>query len=372
MRVMIDTSYALRGPSGTAVYVRRLAAALRDEGVDVLEAADAGRRPPAGGGIGSARNLARDAWWRRVELPRRARAARADVLHHPLPALARGAPCAQVVTLHDLAFVRLPECFAPAFRRWAAVAHRRAARGAGAVVCVSHTTRRDALARWGLDPRRVVVAPHGPGQEPAARARAPAHLLYVGDAEPRKNLRTLLVAYARYRAAAGPGALALVLAGSARAHAPGVRCEPQPDLAELLAGAAALVHPALYEGFGLTPLEAMQAGVPVLAARAPGIVETCAEAALYADPLDADGLCAQLLRVTADERLRSALAARGRERAARFSWRASARAHLAAYELALDSPPAPPGRAGGAGAGAGSARNDGPEATGAGATVSGR
>jgi glycosyltransferase involved in cell wall biosynthesis len=349
MRVLIDTTYALRGPSGTAVYLEQLIAALRREGVDVIEAADADRPPPAGGGLGSARNLARDVRWTQVGLPRRAWAEHADVIHHPLPAFARRAQCPQVITVHDLAFERLPDCFAPAFRRWASLTHRRAARNAAAVVCVSQTTRADALARWGrLDPARLVVALHGPGQQPPPRPAggAATHFLYIGDDEPRKNLALLLDAHARYRAAAGAAALELVLAGRARPRPqPGVRAESAPDLPALLAHAAALVHPALHEGFGLTPLEAMHAGVPVIAARSPGLAETCADAALYVDPYDAEGLARQLARVAADAGLRASLAARGRERAAAFSWRASARAHIEAYTLAQTMSPAAPHRA---------------------------
>jgi glycosyltransferase involved in cell wall biosynthesis len=335
MRVLLDTTYALRGPSGTGVYLEQLVRALRAEGVEVVEAANVRRPAPAGGGARSARNLALDAWWTQVELPRRARAAGADVLHHPLPALAARAGVPQVVTIHDLAFERLPDCFAPAFRRWASLTHRRAARGAAAVVCVSQTTRRDALARWGVDPATIVVAAHGPGQQPRLVAAVRAeHFLYVGDDEPRKNLALLLDAHARYRAEAGPAALELVLAGRATAQQPGVRCEPDPNLAKLLNGAAALVHPALHEGFGLTALEAMSAGVPVIAARSPGLVETVGEAALLVDPYDAPALAQALRRVATDPELRAELARRGSERAAGFSWQASARAHIAAYTLA--------------------------------------
>lgn len=335
--MLLDTTYALRGHSGTAVYLERMSDALRSEGVDVVTAADTRRPLPAGGGAGSARNLAHDAWWTQVALPRRALEVKADVLHHPLPALARSARCAQVVTVHDLAFERLPESFAPAFRRWASISHRRAACRADAVVCVSQTTRRDAMARWGVDGARIVVAAHGPGQEPDVPAVRAEHFLYVGDDEPRKNLALLLEAHARYRAQVGEQALDLVLAGSARAGQDGVRCEPEPDLAALLGRAAALVHPALHEGFGLTPLEAMHAGVAVIAARSPGLAETCADAVLYVDPYDADGLARALARAAADPALRAALAARGRDRAAGFSWRASARAHIEAYTLARDA-----------------------------------
>jgi glycosyltransferase involved in cell wall biosynthesis len=335
MRVLLDTTYARRGPSGTGVYLDQLARALRAQGVEVVEAANLRRPAPAGGGAGSVRNLALDTWWTQVELPRRAATACADVLHHPLPALAARAPCPQVVTLHDLAFERLPEHFAPAFRRWASRSHRRAAHGAGAVVCVSQTTRLDAMARWGLDPARIVVAPHGPGQQPAVGAVRAEYFLYVGDDEPRKNLGLLLEAYARYRHEAGPLALGLVLAGRARIHHDGVRCEARPNLALLLGGAAALVQPALYEGFGLTALEAMSAGVAVIAARSPGLAETCGDAALYVDPYAGAAPLARALRSVATQpALRAELGLRGSRRAAGFSWQASARAHVAAYELA--------------------------------------
>src|SRR5436190_16733569 len=339
MRVLLDTTYARRGPSGTGVYIDRLAHALREEGVEVVEAANDRRPDPAGGGLGSVRNLALDQRWTQVELPRRARADHADVIHHPLPALAIKAPCPQVVTIHDLAFERLPDCFSPAFRRYASLTHRLAARGAQAVVAVSETTARDARARWGLDPSKVVVAPHGPGQEPKLVAAVRAeHFLYIGDDEPRKNLALLLDAHARYRAACkmvgGPAGLPLVLAGKATAEQDGVRCEPEPDLAKLLNGTAALVHPSLHEGFGLTPLEAMFAGVPVVAARSPGLTETCAGAVLYVDPHDAHELALTLANVARDATLRADLAHRGRERASDFTWQASARAHIAAYTLA--------------------------------------
>jgi glycosyltransferase involved in cell wall biosynthesis len=111
---------------------------------------------------------------------------------------------------------------------------------------------------------------------------------------------------------------------------------PSPErLAALLAGAAALVHPALHEGSGLTLLEAMRAGVPVLAARSPGVVETCGEAAELFDPRDPAALAALLAATPSAPARRAALAERGRVRAAGFTWAASAQAHGEAYALAL-------------------------------------
>jgi glycosyltransferase involved in cell wall biosynthesis len=307
------------------------------------------------------RNLTSDLRWLERDLPALARHSRADVLHHPLPARSRRAGCRQVVTVHDLAFLGHPELFAPGFRRWAGMTHRSAAMRADAVVCVSQSTRDLMLSHWRVASERVVVAQHGPGQVLPERARAARaeHFLYVGDDEPRKALGVLIEAHARYRAsaeasaaahasasaaahahaAAAPGdPLPLILAGPDRpAPAAGVTVVPRPGpdaLADLYAGAAALVHPAVEEGFGLTLIEAMATGAPVLAARSAAAAEVCAQAAVYVEPGDVEGLAAQLARLAGDAGLRTELSAFGRARAAEFSWERSARDHLAAYTLA--------------------------------------
>jgi glycosyltransferase involved in cell wall biosynthesis len=118
----------------------------------------------------------------------------------------------------------------------------------------------------------------------------------------------------------------------------GVRGEASPDgerLAELHAGAAALIHPSLYEGFGMTVLEAMHLGTPVIAARNAGVVEVAGDAARYVEPRDADALARAMAELAASDALRRELAERGRRRASEFSWAASARAHLSAYSLAV-------------------------------------
>jgi glycosyltransferase involved in cell wall biosynthesis len=344
VRVLIDTTYARRAPlSGTGVYIERLCSALAAlDGVEVIAACNLRRRAPAGGGWGSALNLLADERWTQIELPRRARAAGADVIHHPLPAYAHASALPQAVTVHDLAFELFPGEFDPAFRRVARVTHRAAALRAGAVISVSHATADDVHARWGVRSERIVVAPHGPGQDlraaPAPQRALPAgYFLYVGDDEPRKNLRALLEAYRLYRESQ-LAPLDLVLAGSARDADPGIQVEHRPDaarLAALYAGAAALVHCAVHEGFGMTLVEAMAAGAPVLAAPAPAVLEVCGDAARYADPSDPSSFAAAMAEIAADAVLRRELSERGRRRAAVFSWTDSARIHLGAYSLAL-------------------------------------
>jgi alpha-1,3-rhamnosyl/mannosyltransferase len=341
MRVLIDDTYARRAPhSGTAVYVSQLVSALSE--IEVVTVANPRRGAPAGGGSGSARNLLADRWWEEVELARRARALGADVIHHPLPAITRfPVGAAVVVTVHDLAFERMPAMFDAVWRRYALLSHRAAARRADAVICVSATTASDVRHFWGIDAARIVVAPHGPGQPLVVPDRdAPTHFLYVGDDEPRKDLGTLLDAYAEYRGSCEADPLDLVVAGSATASGEGVRVERDVApgrLGALYAGAAALVHPSLYEGFGLTPLEAMCAGTPVIAARVSGVEEVCGDAALLVPAGDIASFAEAMAAVAGSPELREQLATRGRERAAGFSWAASARAHMAAYSLALRS-----------------------------------
>lgn len=352
MRVLLDTSFAARGPSGTAVYIERLAEALRERGEVELVEARRPRRPAPGRSrrrgrvLWSAVNALLDVVWLQVGLRAQARRAGAQVIHHPLPARMWRAPAAQVVTVHDLAFERMPEGFGRVWRLLARRRHRVAARRAGAVVCISRAAAADAVGVLGADPERVVVAPHGPGQDlPAPQRGAPIarHFLYVGDDEPRKRVRDLIDAHRRY-AQGREDALPLLLAGAAAARADGARLlvgEPSPDparLAELLAGAAALVHPSLEEGFGLTLAEAMHAGVAVLAVRNPGTHELCGSAALLVEP---DELAEGMARLHDEAELRERLAESGRRRAAQLSWAESARRHEEAYSLATMRGPRP-------------------------------
>ncbi|HET9102339.1 MAG TPA: glycosyltransferase family 1 protein [Solirubrobacteraceae bacterium] len=340
LRVLIDAGYALRAPvTGTAVYLDALCAALRDrDDILPIPVADRRRGGPGAGSVASVRHAARDAWWVQSVLPALARRHRADVIHHALPAWSRRARCAQVITVHDLAFVAHPDWFAPRFRRWAVRAHRTAALRADAVICVSEATRTDLRHHWPAAAARAVVVAHGPGQPlvPVPRAAAPIHFLYVGDDEPRKRLGLLLEAHRRYRAAVGPAALPLVLAGRARARQDGVTVVAHPDrrrLSELHAGAAALVHAAGHEGFGLTLVEAMAAGTPVLAVRGAAVAEVCGAAA-WLVAADADALAAGMQALAGDPARREALSRHGRERAGAFSWERCAAGHAEVYARA--------------------------------------
>jgi alpha-1,3-rhamnosyl/mannosyltransferase len=208
-------------------------------------------------------------------------------------------------------------------------------------------------AAFGVPLARLRVVPLGVDARYAAAGPAPAerpYVLHVGQQEPHKNLPRLAGAFA----AALRGGLAregrrpaLVLAGSrgadsvalgARIAAEKVEADvirrgyvPPEDLPGLYAGAAALAYPSILEGFGFPPLEAMAAGVPVLAGDIPALRESLGDAALFVDPADEGAIAAGLARIVGDEALRAALVERGRARAALFSWRRTAERTLEVY-----------------------------------------
>jgi glycosyltransferase involved in cell wall biosynthesis len=267
-----------------------------------------------------------------LRLPRDLARSRADVVHVPNCFLPLRRPCPGVVTVHDLAFEDQPGDFARvtgAKYRWFTP---RAVRSAERVICVSRFTADDVCERYGADPARVRVVPNAPSLPAGTLPPPPGdpYILAVGDLRAKKNLERLVVAWR----GAGTGRR-LVVAGLGAApwadvEAPGFL--PDEELDALIRGADLLVHPSLYEGFGLVVAEAMARGVPVACSRTTALGELGDGAAELFDPLDADAVGAAMLRALerADE-----LAGLGRARVAGLSWERTARETAAVYgELA--------------------------------------
>jgi glycosyltransferase involved in cell wall biosynthesis len=284
-----------------------------------------------------------------VGLPVRLRRMRADLIHTPNCFLPLARPCMGVVTIHDLAFEEFPDDFSQRtgwkYRTFTPLAARSAQR----VICVSGFTANDVVRRYDVDEARVRIVPNAPslpiGDAPLPYAGEEPYLLAVGDLRPKKNLLRLVEAFRLLRAEglehrlvlggvdAGQGERVRELAGGQPVQLTGYLPDAQMDA--LMRGADAVVHPSLYEGFGLVLVEAMVRGVPVLAARATALPETGADACEYFDPLDVGDMAAAIRRVVDDRAHRDELVRRGIARAGALSWAASAALTVAVYEEML-------------------------------------
>ncbi len=282
-----------------------------------------------------------------IGLPLRLRREHADLVHAPNCFLPLARPCMGVVTIHDLAFEVFPDDFSKRTGAKYRLFTRRAARSAQRVICVSGHTAQDVIRRYDVDPGRVRVIPNAPslalGDEPVPNDGP--YLLAVGDLRPKKNILRLVHAFRALRREGLEHRLILAGVDSGEGETVRAAAEGEPvrltgyisdaRLDALMRGADALVHPSLYEGFGLVIVEAMTRGVPVVAARATALPETGGDAAEYFDPLDVGDMAAAIRRVVGDRARHAELSRMGIARAGRLSWADSAALTVAVYEEML-------------------------------------
>ena len=252
-------------------------------------------------------------------------------------------PCPGVVTIHDLAFEEWRTDFSARTGTKYRMVVPRAARSAQRIICPSKFTRDDLCVRYGVDPEKVRVIPEAPALQLGTLAPPDRrYVLAVGDLRQKKNLTVLVEAFQELwreghrehglvlaGADAGQAANLIKLAGTAPVQLTGYVSDERLDA--LIRGAALLVVPSLYEGFGLVVLEAMTRGTPVLAARAGALPETGGEAAAYFDAQNPRSLPDQLRALLGDPGARERMASQGRQWAAKFSWEGAARQTAAVY-----------------------------------------
>ena len=320
LRVGIDVSPLELTNAGTARYLRNLLTALEPDRELEL------RRHNFPGSARAAK-VARDTAWYLGALPMAA--LRDDVLHlpgHRGPLVSR---TPQVLTLHDLAVLRHPETFNSWTRAYSSRVLPRLARGAARVIAVSEFTAQEAVDLLGVDEQRIRVIPHGVAEpfRPHGEAAGGEYVLAVGTLEPRKNLPRVVLAAERagidLRVVGGEGWGDVGVASAGFV--------PDDDLARLYRGAAALVYPSLYEGFGLPVLEAMATGTPVVTSAGGATAELADGAAVLVDPLDVDAIAAGIEEAV---RRRDELRAAGLDRAARYTWEAAGKATADVYREA--------------------------------------
>jgi glycosyltransferase involved in cell wall biosynthesis len=275
-----------------------------------------------------------------------------DVVHGPNFVVPPSAGAAELVTVHDLTFIRFPEMCTRDTLQYPDLIRRALRRGAH-VHAVSEFVASEVIDAFAVDADRVHVVPNGIDQIVAGDAAAgrtiagtPRYILAIGTVEPRKDYPLLIDAFDMI--AADDPDVRLVIAGQdgwgADAFAAALERARHRDRvvrpgwvddrtrADLLAGASVFAYPSRYEGFGLPPLEAMAVGIPVVTTRAGALPEVLGDAAAFVEPGDGEGLAGALANLLTDGQQRTALIERGRARAAHYSWDACAAGVIHLYE----------------------------------------
>lgn len=269
------------------------------------------------------------------------------------------------VTIHDLTAWRMPEALPSMYARYIRSAISRAVNLADLILCPSESIRNEVIEHFSLAGDRVRTAWNGDlhlPQVPAERRdelrrklwsrlglRKP-YVLFVGTLERRKNVTTLVEAFARV---AGACDLQCVMVGKPGYGFPEIKnsvdrqnCHDRyilpgfvtdEELALLYSHAEVFAFPSRYEGFGIPLVEAMCFGLPIVASRIPSSEEVAAEAAAYYDdPADHEALAGKIIEVLTNPALKCGLGSRGKQRAGKFSRESLARMHIEAYRSSLN------------------------------------
>jgi glycosyltransferase involved in cell wall biosynthesis len=344
LNIAVEANVLVLAHGGIPKYVERIVAELVDGGdhVDLLMNRWRWTSPiPGARPVGL--RLKGFGPWRNVAVPAWCAVRRPQVLWAPETTLPAWSPVPTVSTVHDLAPLLFPESKPPSVLKAFTTVIPRSVRSATRVICVSEATARDVREAWSVDADRIRVVPNGvddrftPGDRAAAAAIVHRDhgidgpfVLHVGALEPRKGLDVLI------EAASGAVPWKLVLVGSpafdgerlaaAAAAAGAILLEGVDDdaLVPLYRAAEAVAAPAIYEGFGIVPLEAMACGTPaVVAAGAGALEDVSGPAAIVVGERTAAAWAAALAEASAR---RERYVAAGIEHAARFRWPAVAAA----------------------------------------------
>ena len=284
----------------------------------------------------------RGTWWEQTALRRQVTADKPDVFFAPAYTAPLGLGMPLAVTIHDISFVAHPEWFRPREGLRRRLLTGRAAANASVIFTDSEFSRREIEARLHADPGKIRVVPPGftAPEVPQGGTRMPL-VLFVGSLFNRRRLPDLITAFARATGDMPEARLAIVgddrswprqdLPSVARELGVADRVEyrryvPDAELADLYGRASVFAFLSEYEGFGLTPLEALSAGVPVVVLDTPVAREVYGDAAAYVK--DVEGAAAALRGLLTSPAESRALLARAPAVLARYSWDTAAAATL--------------------------------------------
>jgi glycosyltransferase involved in cell wall biosynthesis len=375
MHLGVDLLFLVPGRSGgREIYAQELLKAMRavDPGLRVTTFVNAETREVGEGfwtqaadrcvALPRVRVASRPAWaaGELAGLSHAAQRAGIDLLHAPANLIPPWGDFVRVLTLHDLMFRRHPHLLTPAMRWGTELTLPLGARRAHLLLTGSAVAREEIVDELGIAPGRIEVVHHGIGglTAPGDRARGRALLgdpdrpvaFAVGSDLPHKNMGAVLDGIAALAPEERP---LLALAGhgtdgpALAERAAGLGLGPadarllggisHADLEDLYAAADVFVVTTRHEGFGLTVLEAMTRGVPVVCSDIPVLHEVAERHAVFVDQESGQSIAAGIRQVLADDGARERLRSGAREHAARFSWEAAARASLDAFRRALAS-----------------------------------
>ena len=344
LSVALDRDNERQSSAGVSRYSTSLAAALSARDDVKLLSIGGGALVPRGTLRKKLLTARQDFWWYPYGGRRRARIAGADVYHCPSPRapITPGNP-PTVVTIHDLASFRYPETLT----RWTLFYERRTlsrvAQVADIIIAISSDTATDIEEFLGVSYNKIRVIPLGVAPTFFARDASSSpypfpYVLFVGSAQPRKNLRRLALAVERV--VQRHRDLKLVIAGAdawGDEEVPGAHVKfagPVDDdrLVSLYRHAQCTALVSLHEGFGLPILEGMAAGSPVVASSVAALPEVAGGAAVLVDPLDIDRIASGIEEAISN---RESLARAGTSRAAQFTWERTAELTTAVYRELL-------------------------------------
>ena len=270
-----------------------------------------------------------------------------------------------VVTVHDLIHWIFRREFFSSFKAgYSRIFFERVVESADRIITVSESTRNDLICYFKAVPDRIRVIYEGveknffeaPDPSELRRVQQKYGLperffLYVGLIKPHKNLKRLLEVFKDLRGKRKSHSALVIVGKKDRRYPKGYeslgrletgegihyipRLESRGELAAFYRSARALVHPSLYEGFGLTCLEAMASGTPVIVSKTASLPEVAGEAGYYVDPQSNDSIARALLEMEENDSLRNELAAKGQRRAREFSWAKTAQETIRVYEELL-------------------------------------
>jgi glycosyltransferase involved in cell wall biosynthesis len=306
----------------------------------------------------------RGRWWS-FHLPRYLKRAALDVFHGTNYELPLWNARRSVLTVHDLSSLLYPELHRKQLARRMRLRLPLAVRLAKAIITPTQAVKRELCARLKVKPGKVTAIHEAPRElfRPMSRDDSfhvrqrlgieDDFLLFVGTLEPRKNLLTLLRAFAQILretslrpqlvVAGGEGWLmdetfSAMCEEDVREHLCLTGYLNDDDLRALYSSCRAFIYPSLYEGFGLPPLEAMACGAPVIGSSVAALRETLVDAATLVEPLDADALGCQIANLLTNSGRRQEMRTAGLKHAATFSWAKAAEETRRVYETALQQP----------------------------------